>query len=65
MNFDLEKTIYMFTAGRYEFRNKGGDIFVESLARLNHMLTVGLLFFTFNILFFHKANSFCGYFLIN
>ncbi|VDM99984.1 unnamed protein product [Thelazia callipaeda] len=28
----------MFTAGRYEFINKGGDIFIESLARLNHYL---------------------------
>ncbi|VIO94976.1 Glycogen synthase, putative [Brugia malayi] len=37
-DFDLDKTIYMFTAGRYEFINKGGDIFIESLARLNHYL---------------------------
>merc|ERR1719410_2011438 len=28
----------MFTAGRYEFTNKGADMFVESLARLNHLL---------------------------
>jgi glycogen(starch) synthase len=32
-DFDLENTIYMFTAGRYEFRNKGVDMFLESLAR--------------------------------
>jgi len=32
-DFDLENTIYMFTAGRYEFRNKGVDMFIESLAR--------------------------------
>jgi hypothetical protein len=31
-DFDLENTIYMFTAGRYEFRNKGVDMFIESLA---------------------------------
>lgn len=37
-DFDLENTIYMFTAGRYEFRNKGVDMFIESLARLNHRL---------------------------
>ncbi|XP_065220843.1 glycogen [starch] synthase [Planococcus citri] len=37
-NFDLEKTLYFFTAGRYEFSNKGADIFIESLARLNHYL---------------------------
>ncbi|KAI1713216.1 glycogen synthase domain-containing protein [Ditylenchus destructor] len=43
LNFDLDKTLYMFTAGRYEFSNKGGDFFIESLARLNHMLKVGSL----------------------
>jgi len=37
-DFELDKTLYMFTAGRYEFSNKGADIFIESLARLNHML---------------------------
>uniref|UniRef100_A0A5S6QHT1 Glycogen [starch] synthase n=1 Tax=Trichuris muris TaxID=70415 RepID=A0A5S6QHT1_TRIMR len=37
-NFDLEKTVYFFTAGRYEFSNKGGDLFIEALARLNHYL---------------------------
>lgn len=30
--------MYIFTAGRYEFGNKGVDIFIESLARLNHKL---------------------------
>ncbi|CAB3404416.1 unnamed protein product [Caenorhabditis bovis] len=38
LNFDLDKTLYFFTAGRYEFSNKGGDMFIESLARLNHYL---------------------------
>ncbi|KAK9702934.1 glycogen synthase isoform 1 [Basidiobolus ranarum] len=37
-NFDLENTVYFFTAGRYEFRNKGVDMFIESLARLNQRL---------------------------
>ncbi|KAL1237705.1 Glycogen [starch] synthase [Trichinella spiralis] len=37
-NFDLDKTLFFFTAGRYEFSNKGGDLFIESLARLNHYL---------------------------
>uniref|UniRef100_A0A182QDI6 Glycogen [starch] synthase n=1 Tax=Anopheles farauti TaxID=69004 RepID=A0A182QDI6_9DIPT len=37
-NFNIEKTLYMFIAGRYEFTNKGADIFIEALARLNHML---------------------------
>ena len=34
-DFDLDKTLYFFTAGRYEFGNKGADVFIESLARLN------------------------------
>jgi len=37
-DFDPEKTLYFFTAGRYEYRNKGVDMFIESLARLNHRL---------------------------
>ncbi|KAJ7213265.1 glycogen synthase [Mycena rebaudengoi] len=28
----------MFTAGRYEYRNKGVDMFIEALARLNYRL---------------------------
>lgn len=37
-DFDLDKTLYVFSAGRYEFSNKGADLFIESLARLNHFL---------------------------
>lgn len=37
-DFDLENTLYFFIAGRYEYRNKGADMFIESLARLNHRL---------------------------
>ncbi|KAK3594074.1 hypothetical protein CHS0354_040842 [Potamilus streckersoni] len=37
-DFDLDKTLYFFSAGRYEFSNKGADIFIECLARLNHIL---------------------------
>lgn len=32
-DFDLENTLYFFTAGRYEYRNKGLDMFIESLQR--------------------------------
>jgi len=38
IDFNLDKTLFFFIAGRYEFGNKGGDIFVEALARLNHYL---------------------------
>lgn len=34
-SFDLDKTLYFFTSGRYEFSNKGYDITLEALARLN------------------------------
>lgn len=37
-DFDPDNTLYFFTAGRYEYRNKGVDMFIESLARLNHRL---------------------------
>ncbi|KAF9982637.1 hypothetical protein BGZ65_002638 [Modicella reniformis] len=37
-DFDLDNTLYFFTAGRYEYRNKGLDMFVESLHRLNEKL---------------------------
>ena len=33
--FDLDNTLYLFTSGRYEYRNKGMDLFIEALARLN------------------------------
>jgi len=37
-DFDLDKTLYFFIAGRYEFSNKGADVFIEGLARLNYLL---------------------------
>ncbi|XP_021546309.1 glycogen [starch] synthase, liver isoform X2 [Neomonachus schauinslandi] len=38
LDFDLEKTLFLFIAGRYEFSNKGADIFLEALSRLNFLL---------------------------
>uniref|UniRef100_A0A8C3FXW8 Glycogen [starch] synthase n=1 Tax=Cyclopterus lumpus TaxID=8103 RepID=A0A8C3FXW8_CYCLU len=40
LDFNLEKTLFFFIAGRYEFSNKGADIFIESLSRLNYLLRV-------------------------
>jgi len=34
-SFDLDKTLYIFTSGRYEPRNKGFDLCLEAMARLN------------------------------
>lgn len=39
-DFDLDNTLYFFIAGRYEYRNKGADMFIEALARLNYRLKV-------------------------
>lgn len=36
--FDLDNTLYFFTSGRYEYRNKGMDLTLEALARLNWRL---------------------------
>ncbi|EGD82861.1 glycogen synthase isoform 1 [Salpingoeca rosetta] len=38
LDFDLDKTLYFFTAGRYELINKGADMYLEALARLNYKL---------------------------
>src|SRR6056297_3329384 len=34
-SFDLENTLHFFTSGRYEYHNKGYDLTLEALARLN------------------------------
>uniref|UniRef100_A0A4W3JBA3 Glycogen [starch] synthase n=1 Tax=Callorhinchus milii TaxID=7868 RepID=A0A4W3JBA3_CALMI len=40
LDFNLEKTLFFFIAGRYEFSNKGADLFMEALSRLNFLLRV-------------------------
>jgi glycogen synthase len=54
-SFDLNKTLYFFTSGRFEYINKGYDVTLEALARLNHKLkeansdiTVVMFFITKN-----------------
>ncbi len=37
-SFDLDNTLYFFTSGRYEYRNKGMDLFIEGLHRLNERM---------------------------
>jgi glycogen(starch) synthase len=49
-SFDLDKTLYFFTSGRFEPRNKGFDLALEAMARLNAELkSAGL---GVNIVFF-------------
>ena len=33
--FDLNRTLYVFTSGRYEYGNKGFDVCIEAMRRLN------------------------------
>lgn len=42
LDFNLDKCLFLFIAGRYEFSNKGADLFLESLARLNYLLRVSV-----------------------
>jgi len=37
-SFDLKETLYFFTSGRYEYKNKGYDLTLEALARLNQRM---------------------------
>lgn len=37
-SFNLEKTVYFFTSGRFEFKNKGFDLTLEALMHLNEKL---------------------------
>lgn len=37
-SFDLNKTLYFFTSGRYEYKNKGFDLTLEALVHLNQQL---------------------------
>ena len=37
-SFDLDNTLYFFTSGRYEYHNKGYDLTLEALSKLNKMM---------------------------
>ena len=37
-DFELDNTLYFFTSGRYEYRNKGFDITLKALKMLNAMM---------------------------
>jgi glycogen(starch) synthase len=37
-SFDLQESLFFFTASRYEFHNKGIDVFIESLGVLNNKM---------------------------
>lgn len=37
-SFDLQESLFFFTASRYEFHNKGIDVFIEALGKLNEKM---------------------------
>jgi len=37
-DWDLDNTLYFVIAGRYEFSNKGMDVYIDALAKLNYMI---------------------------
>ncbi len=49
-SFNLDKTVYFFTSGRYEPRNKGFDLCLDACARLNEALRKSRL--DTNVVFF-------------
>jgi glycogen(starch) synthase len=53
--FDLNKTIYLFTSGRYEHENKGFDITIKALKRLNYWLVKEKVDVTIVMFFITKA----------
>jgi glycogen(starch) synthase len=54
--FDLNKTIYLFTSGRYEFRNKGFDLTLEALWHLNERLKADKIDVTVVMFFITKRD---------
>jgi glycogen(starch) synthase len=59
-SFDLNKTLYFFTSGRFEHTNKGYDLTLEALARLNHKLKKANSDITV-IMFFITRNPVTGF----
>jgi glycogen synthase len=55
--FNLDKTLYFFTSGRYEFRNKGFDITLEALEQLNIMMKEAKMDTTVVMFFITKRPS--------
>ena len=61
-SFNLDKTLYFFTSGRYEFVNKGYDLTLEALARLNWKMVQAKMDMTVVMFFitkqpYHSINS--------
>ncbi|MCQ2252718.1 MAG: glycosyltransferase [Bacteroidales bacterium] len=60
--FDLDKTLYFFTSGRFEYQNKGFDLTLEALARLNYKMKqenidATVVFFLISRQPYHSVNA--------
>lgn len=53
-SFDLDKTLYFFTSGRFEYKNKGFDMVIEALARLNYKMQCEMMDLTVVMFFITK-----------
>lgn len=53
-HFELDKTMYFFTSGRFEYRNKGYDLTLEALARLNWRMKLAKVDLTIVMFFITK-----------
>jgi glycogen(starch) synthase len=56
-SFDLDKTLYFFTSGRYEYANKGFDITIEALKRLNDRMVKEKIDVTVVMFFITKSDT--------
>ncbi len=56
-SFDLDKTLYFFTSGRYEFNNKGFDVTLEALKRLNDRMVKEKIDITVVMFYITKADT--------
>jgi glycogen(starch) synthase len=56
-SFDLDDTLYFFTSGRYEFVNKGFDVTLEALQRLNKRMMKEKIDTTVVMFFITKRDS--------
>jgi len=56
-SFDLDKTLYFYTSGRFEFHNKGFDLTLDALVELNKMMKKAKLDTTVVMFFVTKKPS--------
>ena len=56
-SFDLDKTLYFFTSGRYEYNNKGFDVTLAALKQLNDRMVKEKIDITVVMFYITKADT--------